>query len=382
MEASTPLQAVVHKYRNLLLLSLAISLVSIPIVDIYIVERDRNRNMLYGELFLSEGFDVYDFTDRMLNETYIIPSDHLLTNVLNVSYEYPILTLLFYSSLAAIEPGWFGSHHIANIVLVLIFHINIILFLYVGREYLNRKWFIFFGGIYYFFGFCMSAGFGKADPLADMFWLISLVLLRQGRHWVSNGVLGLAFQTKIYPAMVLPVLAAANPLAILGFVLTVGVLFMPLVLSGIHYTALVDHFFRSSDYATSITNPFYVSHILHNPISIIASLALVIAFLYSVLEIKQCRGIPIIQPRLRTKEWKVFYIFALPLALIFVSWVLIWYYSWLIIPMLYLDAEEDRRIYRNVALGLFTAHTLGILLNIEYFLSGPIQDFLSHFKVN
>ncbi len=380
MQANNSIQSVVRKYRNLLALSLVISLVSVPIVDAFIVERDRNRNMLYGELFLTEGFDVYDFTDRMLNETYDIPADHLLTQVHNVSYEYPIVTLLFYSGLAALEPGWFGPHYIANITLVLIFHLNVVLFLYAGQEYWNRKWFWFFGAVFYFFGFCMSVGFGKADPLANLFWLVSYVFYQKGRMWESNVALGIAFQTKIYPIMTFPILAAANPLAIIGFLGTILVLYIPLLISGIKYTALFEHFFSSSEYATSITNPFYYGHALTNPIAIIASLSLVIAFLYAIFESKKYHGIPVISMKLRTKNWKSIYIYAIPLSLIFVSWVLIWYYAWLIIPMLYFDNEEDKTKYCYIAFGLFFAHALGLLLNLQYFIDGPILAFLSHFK--
>jgi len=73
-----------RKYRNYLVLSLAVSLVLIPVLDGVIVQRDRNRNMLYGELFLTEGVSVYDLTDQELNETYDVPEDHLLTGILNV----------------------------------------------------------------------------------------------------------------------------------------------------------------------------------------------------------------------------------------------------------------------------------------------------------
>jgi hypothetical protein len=380
MQTSQSLMQVARKYRRYLLLSLVLSMLLIPIANALIIERDRNRSMLYGQLFLEKGFSVYGLTDQQLNQTYSIPSDHLLTNILNVSYEYPVVTLLFYAGLAALEPGWFGPHYLANVVLVLIFHLNLILFLYVGQGYWDRRWFRLFGAAFYFFGVVMSAGFGKADPLANLFWLVSLILFRQGRHLTSGAVLGVAFQTKIYPAMILPILIAANPLSLVPFAASVGVLYMPLLFSNIHYEALIEHFIAGSSYANSITNPFYIGFGFSNPIAFIAPAALVFAFLYSILEIGQKGFLVYPRLRLRTRDWKVIYIFALPLGLIFVSWVLIWYYAWLILPVFYLTQEEDRCRYRNVAIGIFFAHVFGILANLDYFLAGPIKEFMAHFR--
>lgn len=380
MPSSQSLLQVAKQYRRYLLLSLMLSMLLIPVANALIIERDRNRSMLYGQLFLEKGFSVYGLTDQQLNQTYSIPADHLLTNVLNVSYEYPIITLLFYAGLAALEPGWFGPHYLANVVLVLIFHLNLIFFLYVGQDYWDRKWFRLFGAAFYFFGVVMSAGFGKADPLANMFWLVSLILFKQGRHLASGAVLGVAFQTKIYPAMVMPILIAANPLSLMTFVASVGVLYLPLLFSGIQYETLLAHFTVGSSYASSITNPFYIGLGFSNPIAFIAPAALVVTFLYSILETGQ-RGF-LIYPKLhlRTRDWKVIYIFAIPLALIFVSWVLIWYYAWLILPIFYLTQEEDRCRYRNVGIGILFAHVFGVLANLNYFLAGPIKEFMAHFK--
>ncbi|MFW9918769.1 MAG: glycosyltransferase family 87 protein [Candidatus Thorarchaeota archaeon] len=380
MPPKISVKEVILRYKNLLILSLALSLFFIPITDFLVIQRDCNRNMLYGELFLTEGIEVYDFTDRYLNETYDIPSDHLLTDVHNVSYEYPIVTLLFYAGLAALEPGWFGPHYLANVVLVFIFTINIILLLYAGQEYWSRKWFWLFGGTYYFFGFFMSVVFGKADPLADLLWMISFLLYKEGKMFSAGATLGIAFQTKIYPAMILPVLIAASPLALVGFLISSGVLAAPLLLAQIQYNALFEHFFATSSYANIIPNPFYIGHVFANPLAIIAPAAFMISVIYGLFQTKRIRNVPVPTLSLRTRDWRTIYIFLLPLALIFIPWVLMWYYYWFIIPFLYLGREEDMRMYQSVAIGIFLAHALGLLVNFQYLLSGPIQDFISHFK--
>ncbi len=380
MGATIPLRKVIRKYRNLLLLSLTLSFILIPVIDSIIIERDRNRNMLYGQVFLIEGLEVFNRTDKDLNETYAVPSDHLLTDVLNVSYEYPIITLLVYAGLAALEPGWYGPHYIANVLFTLIFHLNIILFLYIGQNYWDRKWFWFMGGFYYFFGFFMSVGFGKADPLADFFWLVSLSLFRQERRWLSNAFLGLAFHTKAYPIMILPVMFLVDPITILAFGAVAGILFVPLMLAGVGYGALVSHFTSDPNYAATIQNPFYIGLIWNNPVAVLAPLVLVVVLLYGILDTGSWHGIPFPRPKLRKRDVRMVIIFLLPLVLIFVSWVLMWYYYWVVIPMFYLKDSEDMRKYRFMIIGLLIAHFLGVLLNFEYFLAGPIQEFFGHIK--
>ncbi|MCK5151461.1 MAG: DUF2029 domain-containing protein [Candidatus Thorarchaeota archaeon] len=372
---------VCRKYRNYLVLSLAFSILLIPILDTAIVQRDRNRNMLYGELFLTNGVSVYDLTDQELNETYSIPEDHLLTGVLNVSYEYPVVTLVFFASLAALEPGTFGPHYLANIVLAIIMHFNMVLFLYIGQDHWDKKWFKHLFLLYYIFGITLAIGFGKAEPLVDLFWLISLALYRNEKILGSGAMLGVAAQTKLYPAMTLPIIAIANPLLIISFVIVAGILFLPMLLAGINYDTLIQHLLNSTSYASTISNPFYLGLVGVNPLAVVAPTVLIITFLYCILETRNYRGIPVITIKLRTRKWQSIVIFALPLVLILFSWVLIWYYYWFIIPVLYLRDEQDQRKYRYMFIGILLAHFLGVFLNFEYFLSGPILEFLGHLKL-
>jgi hypothetical protein len=151
--------------------------------------------MVYGELFWQEGLAVYDISDKDLNETYNVPEDHMLTGVLNVTYEYPLVTLLFYAALAAIEPGIYNPHYIANWVLVILVHINLLLFLYIGRGHEDKRWFKQFFAIFYVFGLTFSIGFAKAEPLTDLIWLTAIVLLQRKKYWEGNAILGLAVQT-------------------------------------------------------------------------------------------------------------------------------------------------------------------------------------------
>ncbi|MFW9849814.1 MAG: glycosyltransferase family 87 protein, partial [Candidatus Thorarchaeota archaeon] len=355
-----------RKYRNYLVLSLVLSFALVPFLDATIVQRDRNRNMLYGELFLTEGVAVYDLTDKELNETYTVPADHLLTGILNVSYEYPIVALVFFSLLAAIEPGMFGPHYIVNFVMAFIMHLNIIFFLYLGQDYWDRRWFKQFFIMYYIFGLSLAIGFGKAEPLADFLWLCSLVLFRNGKLLPSGGILGIAAQTKLYPAMVLPILAVSNPLILITFLVVSGILFLPMLLAGLGYNTLIQHLLNTTSYATSISNPFYIGFVTTNPLSIIAPAVLILSFIYSIFELRKLKGIPIPTLKLRTREWRSIFIFALPLVLIFFSWVLIWYYFWFIIPVLYFENEQDQSRYRYIFIGLILAHFIGVLVNLDY----------------
>jgi hypothetical protein len=142
MSESLSLLDVFQKYKKFLIISLIVFIILIPFFDGFVIQRDRNRNMVYGEIFWQEGLNVYMLNDRDLYYNYSVPEDHLLTGVLNVTYEYPVVTLLFFAGLSAIEPGAFGpTHYLANLVLVLLVHINLILFVYLGKSVRQKRWF-------------------------------------------------------------------------------------------------------------------------------------------------------------------------------------------------------------------------------------------------
>ena len=381
MSGDLTIKEVFTKYRRLLICSLMVSFILVPVFDSLVIQRDRNRNMVYGELFWQEGIGVYEISDRDLNETYNAPQDHMLTGVLNVTYEYPIFALLFYAGLAAIEPGIYGPNHwLVNFVVLILHHLNMILFLYIGRKHLDENWFKQISLTYFSIGLVSSIAFAKIDPLTDLFFLSSIILLKDGKNWVANILLGLAVQTKFYPIMLLPFFIAASPLASLAFFGFVIITMAPFLISGIFYESLIAHLFSSPQYAEFISNPFYIGLVEINPISIIAPMILVIAFIYSIFETQTYYGIPLPSSKLRINSWRSVLLYGLPLLLTLFSWVLLWYYSWFIIPILFFERTEDMAHYRLIFIAIWIAHFVGILLNLGYFLDGPISEFFAHFR--
>ncbi|TXT54624.1 MAG: conserved membrane protein of unknown function [Candidatus Thorarchaeota archaeon] len=372
---------IIHKFRKPIVVSLVIWSLFVPVVDGIIVQRDRNRNMLYGELFWSRGFGVYDLTDEDLNNTIPnVPEDHLLTDVLNVTYEYPIITLMFFAGIALIEPGVYGPHYLANWILILVSHMSMVFFVYLSQDYWNKKWYRQIFGAYYCFGLFLTVGFAKIEPFVDLLFLISIYFLREKKYVQANILLGLAFQTKLYPAYAYPFFFLSNPTASIAFLLTAGSLTLPLIFAGVSNESLVAHLLNSSSYSDIITNPFYIGWIFENPLSILAPLTLFIAFLYCVLETKRWRGIPIIQPKFRIQEPMAVLLYLIPLGLVFLSWVLIWYYAWFITAILLFEREVNAEKYRYILIGFVAAHIVGVIVNPGYFLTGPLEELLSHFK--
>ena len=342
----------------------------VPVFDSLVLQRDRNRNMVYGELFWTEGFAVYGISDDDLNNTYSIPADHLLTGVLNVTYEYPILTLMFYAVVALIEPGFTeGSHWIANWVLVFIVHINLIMFLYLGQEHWSKKWFRQFFVAFYGFGLAYSIGFAKTEPLSDLFWLCAIALFREKKYIHSGFVLALAAQTKVYPVMTLPLILAASPVSLVIFIIVAAALTLPLLLSGVSYTTLLAHMSNSSSYSSIVTNPFYLGLISTNPLAIIAPFILILGISFSLYRLK-----------VSLRNWRTILIFTTPIILVAFSWVLMWYYGWFLIPILYLSKDREALHYRYVIAAIWFAHFAGILLNFDLFLNGPLAEFFGHLK--
>jgi hypothetical protein len=124
----------------------------------------------------------------------------------------------------------------------------------------------------------------------------------------------------------------------------------------------------------------YLGLAITNPAALIAPALLVVAFLYCVLETKPLGRIRIPIPKLRYTSLTTIFIFSLPLVLVFFSWVLIWYYSWFIPMVLLLKTPEEKMRYRWMIAMILVAHFVGIALNLEYFLSGPLTEFLGHLR--
>jgi hypothetical protein len=383
MSENLGLRDLVRRYRRPLAISLVVCFILVPVFELTVIQRDRNRNMVYGELFWQEGFNIYELSDRELYDDYGVPEDHLLTGVVNVTYEYPVVTLLFYAALAAIEPGFHAPYHfLVNWILVLFVHLNLTLFLYLGQEYLDRKWFQQLAVMYYVFGFAFSVIFPKVEPFVDLLLLTSLLLFRRNRPWLGFGMLALAFQAKLYPALVFPILLTVAPQASLAFFGVGALTVLPLVASGMGYQSLLAHLLNSSGYASFITNPFYLGWAFTNPIVLIAPAILIYGFILMVLDSNNIGPIPFPVASPRTRDWQSVIIYALPLVLMIFSWTQIWYYSWFIVPVLLMRRPEDMERHRWMIVAIWVAHFLGILLNLEYFISGPIAEILNHLRLS
>ncbi len=382
MSEELSLAGVFRRFRRFIILSLLVSLLLVPVADALIVQRDRNRSMVYGDLFWQVGLGVYNISDHDLNVTYHAPADHMLTGVLNVTYEYPIVTLLFYAVLAGIEPGIFGpSHYIANWALVLLAHLDVLAFLYLSQGYWDKRWLRQLLALFYFFEVTYAIGFGKIEPLADAFMLGAFVLFKRGALWKANALLGVAVQTKVYPGLAFPIFFAAGPLASLSFVVTIIGLSLPLLATGMGYTSLIAHLTNSPSYASITTNPFYLGLAAANPVAIIAPAILVVVLLYSVLVTKRLGPIRVPTLKLKSKSFMGLFIFCVPLVLMFFSWVLIWYYSWFVPMVLLLKTPDEMMRYRWMIVAIWVAHFVGIALNLQYFLVGPIAEFFGHLKL-
>ncbi|TFH06708.1 MAG: hypothetical protein E4H14_10215, partial [Candidatus Thorarchaeota archaeon] len=103
----------IYEHRKYLVLTLVVSLIAIPIADTLIIQRDRNRNEMYGEAFWIYGFTVYDMNDTQLATEleYLGFNDgnHTLPAYLGgVKYEYPVFALIFFAIATWLFPGTGG----------------------------------------------------------------------------------------------------------------------------------------------------------------------------------------------------------------------------------------------------------------------------------
>ncbi|MHA1770436.1 MAG: hypothetical protein ACTSYL_07525 [Candidatus Thorarchaeota archaeon] len=370
-----------RRMRGMLVVSLVASILLVPVFDSFVIQRDRNRNMAYGELFWQKGFGVYNLTDNDLNQTYHVPADHLLVGGVNVSYEYPVVALLFYACLAAIEPGTFQSSHIiVNIVLLFIVHLNLILFLAIGREYWGRRWFQEVFILYYVFEVALTLAFAKVDPLADFFLLLTVVFYKNHQSHKMGAALAIAVQTKFYPALALPIVIASAPLALVSFIGISAIALLPYLTNNLALASIIAHFINSSNYAGMITNPYYIGLAFANPVSIVAPLVIFVAFLYAAFETRKWNGLVIPTRHLRTRDWYALYIYITPLILVLFSWIMVWYLMWFVLLFFFLKTESDMERFRWVLASMWIAYALGFLCNINYFLSEPFRIFLLNFR--
>ncbi|MFX1482698.1 MAG: hypothetical protein ACFFCP_05850, partial [Promethearchaeota archaeon] len=395
----------IYEYRKYLVLSLVISLIAIPIADVLVIQRDRNRNEMYGEAFWIYGFEVYNMNDTVLVEKinelhpewHFNDSEHVLPNYLtNVSYEYPVFGLFFFAIATWLFPGAGYLQQLwINFLLVLVFNLNLVLLVILLREKIkSESWARMFFAGYFVYGLIMSAGGGKLEPIVDCLLLMAIVLWKEQQHGKSMFALGLGVQTKIYPAVVFPLFFLGNPVSSVWFLMSMILSVIP-TLFGASFESLVSHFLNTSEYSVYIVNPLYPGLALATPefsgstvtyyTWIPALIPLIIYVFYMLNTIRpyfpsknDFQGKSL---RHKLLELKPLYLYLLPCILFMFRWVMPWYLFWLGIVVVLFDKNEHALGYVKQITVVGLVYTLGLLCNWPYFIAGPLPDFFEHFPL-
>ncbi len=405
----------IYELRRYLVLSLVISIIAIPIGDMLVIQRDRNRNEMYGEAFWIYGFEVYNMTDAELLR--IIPpewgfndTEHNLPDYLgNITYEYPVFCMLFFAIAVWLFPGVNELQSLwINFLLVLVFNLNLVLIaILFGDKIYNVRWVRLFIGGYIIYGLIMSAGGGKPEPLADCLMLMAMVLRREQKMGKAMFTLGLAVQTKIYPGVLFPVLFLEAPTATLWFVVSMMLTAVPFFFMGFSIDSLVNHILNTSTYSSYIVNPMYPGLGLATPdletgltyfwppgfIPVVIYLAFVLYTIESFLPPKASllrmasddsahrstlrRLLHVLRHNLLLLV--PLYIFFLPGILFLYRWVMPWYLFWFGLLTLLIDNEEQAVGFLKALTVVGLVYTLGLACNWPYFITGPVIDFARHF---
>ena len=376
------MRSIIYQYRKWLVLGIIMAMILMPVAETHIIQRDRNRNEIYGELFWKYGLGVYDLSDYILKTQFNVSSDHLLSSYLNLTYEYPLTVLLFYAALTAVIPGIDGlQHYFINSVLFMFANLDWILMVYIVGERRKESWFKPFSIIYYSYLFGMSVIWGKTEPFVEFIWLVSLYFYKKNDWKWGSFFIGLAAETKIYPAVAAPLFLAMNPLSLIIMIIPFALCMIPMALSGHSYNALISHLTNSPSYSPYVTNPMYVGFILSNPIAIISNLIIIVTVIYALFDIRK-DSTSFIRIKLTYRHEisipELLMIIA-PLGLMFIRWVLIWYYLWFLIPTILMSNEQKSRRYLYIIGSLWAAHFVGLALNYSYFVV-VVQDMLTLFR--
>ncbi len=393
----------IYRYRKYLVLTLAISLIAIPIADVLVTQRDRNRNEMYGEAFWIYGFGVYTMNDTALAdemEALGYPYNdglHVLPDYLGgIAYEYPVFGLIFFAVATWLFPGAGGLQPLwLNFLLVLVFNLNLVLLAILLKDKIQTKFWarMFFSG-YFMYGLIMSAGGGKLEPLVDCLLLMSLVLWQEKQHGKAMFTLGLSVQTKIYSAVAFPVLFLANPLSSVWFF---GSMFVSVIPSffGASFESLISHFLNTSSYSTYIVNPMFPGLTWGTPDLAPGPPdfywwppAAIPLFLYAFFILmtfrqylpakKDFEGKSI---RLKLLELKPFYLYLLPGILFVFRWVMPWYLYWLAIVVVLFDKDEHAIGYMKQLTVVGFLYLIGLFCNWHYFILYPLPDFIGNFPL-
>jgi hypothetical protein len=399
----------IYEHRKYLVLSLVISLIAIPIANTLVIQRDRNRNEMYGEAFWIYGFTVYNMNDTELvnnldtyfgfdfNESLYTLPDYLG----GVQYEYPVFGLVFFaiatwmfpgSGAESLQPMWL------NFILVLVFNLNLVLLtLLLGDKLRHAKWARYFFGAYFVYGLTMAAGGGKLEPIVDCLLLMSLVLWKEKQRGKSMFTLGLSVQTKIYPLVVFPLLFLENPLSSIWFLASMFVTIIP-VFFGARFESLVSHLLNTSSYSSFIVNPLWPGLAFQTPdLYGSADPSVVYLWLPAIIPLIIYAGFMLLTIRRylptraefssKTIYEKLislipFYLYLVPGILFVFRWVMPWYLFWFA-PVIVLFKEDRHAVgyLKQIALvGLL--YLLGIAANWPYFIAGPLPAFMEHFPAS
>ncbi len=377
-------------------------MLAIPIADTLIIQRDRNRNEMYGEAFWIYGFSVYDKNDTELatamadqgfNDGY-----HTLPAYLGgVKYEYPVFGLIFFAIATWLFPGTGGLQPLwLNFLLVLVFNLNLVLLAILLREKLYKvHWARMFFGGYFVYGLVMSAGGGKLEPIVDCLLLLSLVLWKENQRGKSMFTLGLAVQTKIYPAVVFPALFITSPISSIWFLASIFLTVIPVFL-GASFESLISHMLNLSSYSPFVVNPMYPGLAIGTPIlgspvdaTYIWFPSLIPIIIYTFFMLSTFRIFLPAKSEFTEKSFRQkiisltpLYLYIIPVMLFMFRWVMPWYLFWFS-PIVLLFKEDKHAVayMKQVALvGLL--YLLGLVANWPYFIAGPIPEFVLHFPYN
>ncbi|MBD3405903.1 MAG: hypothetical protein GF411_07215 [Candidatus Lokiarchaeota archaeon] len=391
----------IYELRRYLVLSLVISMMAIPIANSIVIERDRNRNEMYGEAFWIYGFGVYNMTDtevaEALDPTFGYDDGlHTLPEYLgNVKYEYPVFGLIFFAIATWIFPGGGPLQPLwLNFLMTLVFHLNLVLIAILLKERLyEQEWARLFVGGYYVYGLIMSAGGGKLEPLVDCLFLMALVLHQEKQYGKSMFTLGLAFQTKIYPAVAFPVFFLVNPLSSVWFFISMIITVVPLTMFGVGFDSLIKHFLNTSEYSQQIVNPTFPG-LVQSPIlpdatssylwlPALIPVILYIAFVLYTFPLYLPEKKEFFDASLYDKFKKLIplYVYLLPGILFVFRWVMPWYLMWLSSMIFVFKSERHSHGYIKHLTIVGLVYAYGVLVNLPYFLSGPLPDFLGHFPL-
>jgi hypothetical protein len=391
----------IYEHRKYLVLTLVISLIAIPIADTLIIQRDRNRNEMYGEAFWIYGFAIYDMNDTELaslpemTEMGFNDGYHTLPDYLGgVKYEYPVFGLIFFAIATWLFPGTGGLQPLwLNFLLVLVFNLNLALIAILLKEKLYKvHWARMFFGGYFIYGLVMSAGGGKLEPIVDCLFLMSLVLWKEHQKGKSMFTLGLAVQTKIYPIVALPAFFLASPASSVWFLASLFLTVVP-VLMGASFESLVSHMLNLSGYSPFIVNPMYPGLATGTPIlgsppeTYLWLPALIPLVIYSFFMLSTFRRfLPVKTEFMEKSLWQKLvsltplYLYAFPFILFFMfRWVMPWYLYWLAPVALLFEKETHSIAYMKQIALIGLLYLLGMAVNWPYFISGPIPEFVEHF---